>query len=76
VDRRLFTLVEIVILAGLILAILYFGGLFDTKPAPAPAPLTTVRPFPHTVDLARARRHNPGPAGRLDCLRLRAQRQF
>jgi TolB protein len=38
VDRRLFTLLEIVAIGGLILAVLYFGGIFDRPPRPSPVP--------------------------------------
>src|SRR5262245_11760882 len=42
-DRRLFTLIEILIIGGLIAAVLYFGGAFDHPPKLTPAPVTTAR---------------------------------
>ncbi len=35
-DRKLFTLLEIALIAGLILAVLYFGGVLKISPDPAP----------------------------------------
>lgn len=46
-DRRLFTLVEIALIAGLIIAVMYFGGVFNlylnpTTPGPTPQSIPKV----------------------------------
>lgn len=33
-DHKLFTVLEVTVIGGLILAVMYFGGVFDSKPAP------------------------------------------
>ncbi len=45
-DNKLFTLIEIGVIAGLILAVMYFGGIFDSKPDPTFRPPTSVVDLP------------------------------
>lgn len=51
-DNKLFTVLEVAVIGGLILAVMYFGGVFDSKPAPTVVPLT---PAPSLTPTA------PGP---------------
>jgi dipeptidyl aminopeptidase/acylaminoacyl peptidase len=53
-DRRLFTLIEIAVIAGLVLAVLYFGGVFGTGPDPT-------RTLPATLAPVQSTR-TPGPS--------------
>jgi WD40 repeat protein len=45
-NKNLFTVIEVALIGGLILVVLYWGGVFDIKPAPTPTefPMPTVGP--------------------------------
>ncbi len=43
-NNRLFTFIEIVVIAGLIMAVLYWGGVFKFGPEPTPTPTRPLNP--------------------------------
>ncbi|HLF02943.1 MAG TPA: LysM peptidoglycan-binding domain-containing protein [Anaerolineales bacterium] len=62
-DGKLFNLIEIIVIGGLLIAVLYLGGLFADAPKPAPEPVpsgTPVRVLP-TVATAQAPVPTPTP---------------
>lgn len=63
-DNKLFTLLEVAIIGGLIIFVLYLGGLFTPAPkTPTPNPYVTVEP---TLDVkAPTRTPRPTRAPRL-----------
>jgi hypothetical protein len=42
-NNKLFTFFEIVLIGGLILVVLYWGGVFEPKPSPTPIPSSPTR---------------------------------
>jgi Tol biopolymer transport system component len=43
-NKQLFTTIEVLLIGGLILVVLYWGGVFEPRPAPTPMPPATSTP--------------------------------